>query len=580
MEPPTPDDVPAIHVVGEHRPAHHVRGAWHAVARLLAEAGVEVVFGLPDDDLDALGALHAAGVRLVVCRDQRNAVFMATGYALRSGALGVALVGKGPAVTNTVTGLLEAASSGAPVLLLSGGTAAERRGSGAFQELDQQAVVAPLVKSATRVEHPDRVAPAVRRAVLVATSGATGPVYVELPDHLLKVDVPVPPPAPPVERPASVPAPGDSAALDVLRNAQRPIVLVGGGMRHRGAGGAVERFAERVGAALSCTASGRGVVDESSVRFIGLAGLYASDRAKALWDDTDCVVVLGSRLEETATYGWPAALGTTVPVVQVNVDPAGVATQYAGPVVLGDGADVCAAWLEQVVDSAPAEWSKRVDEAHHGLRADHRRELADLAAKPGLHVVEVLAALDAELPADRVLVQENGLQDMWSYSFPRFECAHGAGSVVPSEQTSLGFGAAAAIGVKAASGDRPVVAFVGDGAFGLFDADLPTAAALGSGLLYVVLRNGGYGWLHSQLGPHNEALAGTAFVDRDAVTARAPHLRGVHQVTVTKESLRADVADAWRRSQDGEVVVLNVPARLEDAMFADHELGGAFPVAD
>ncbi|XVS68199.1 thiamine pyrophosphate-binding protein [Actinosynnema sp. CA-299493] len=580
MEPPTPDDVPAIHVVGEQRPGHHVRGAWHAAARLLAEADVEVVFGLPDDDLDALGALHAAGVRLVVCRDQRNAVFMATGYALRSGSLGVALVGKGPAVTNTVTGLLEAASSGAPVLLLSGGTAAERRGSGAFQELDQQAVVAPLVKSATRVEHPDRVAPAVRRAVLVATSGATGPVYVELPDHLLKVDVPVPPPAPPVERPASVPASGDSAALDVLRHARRPIVLVGGGMRHRDAGGVVERFAERVGAALSCTASGRGVVDESSVRFIGLAGLYASDRAKALWAETDCVVVLGSRLEETATYGWPAALGTTVPVVQVNVDPAGVATQYAGPVVLGDGADVCAAWLEQVVDHAPVEWSKRVDEVHHGLRADHRRELADLAAKPGLHVVEVLAALDAELPADRVLVQENGLQDMWSYSFPRFECAHGAGSVVPSEQTSLGFGAAAAIGVKAASGDRPVVAFVGDGAFGLFDADLPTAAALGSGLLYVVLRNGGYGWLHSQLGPHNEGLAGTAFVDPDAVTARAPRLRGVHQVTVTKESLHADVADAWRRSREGEVVVLNVPTRLEDALFADHELGGAFPVAD
>ncbi|TQM78743.1 acetolactate synthase-1/2/3 large subunit [Saccharothrix saharensis] len=566
-------------------PGNHVRGAWHAVARLLAEAGVQVVFGLPDDDLHALDALHAAGVRLVVCRDQRNAVFMATGYALRSGALGVALVGKGPAVTNTVTGLLEASSSGAPVLLLSGGTAAERRGSGAFQELDQQAVVAPLVKSATRVEHPDRVAPAVRRAVLVATSGATGPVYVEVPDHLLAVDVPVPPPAPPVERPTSASVAADSAALHVLRNAQRPIVLVGGGMRHRNADGVVERFAERVGAALSCTASGRGVVDESSVRFIGLAGLYAPDRAKALWADADCVVVLGSRLEETATYGWADELGTTVPVVQVNVDAAGVATRYAGPVVLGDGADVCAAWLEQVVDSAPVEWSKRVNEVHHGLRTDHRRELAALAAKPELHVVEVLAALDAELPADRVLVQENGLQDMWSYSFPRFECAHGAGSVVPSEQTSLGFGAAAAIGVRAAAGDRPVVAFVGDGAFALFDADLPTAVALGSGspgpgLLYVVLRNGGYGWLHSQLGPHNRDLAGTALVDPDAVTAQAPALRGVHQVAVTKGSLRADVADAWRRAQDGGVVVLNVPTRLEDALFADHQLGGAFPTAD
>jgi acetolactate synthase I/II/III large subunit len=385
---------------------------------------------------------------------------------------------------------------------------------------------------------------------------------------------------PPVERPASVSVPDDSAALDVLRNAQRPIVLVGGGMRHRNAGGVVERFAERVGAALSCTASGRGVVDESSTRFIGLAGLYAPDRAKALWEDADCVVVLGSRLEETATYGWPDALGRTVPVVQVNVDAAGVATQFAGPVVLGDGGDVCAAWLERVVDHAPVEWSKRVDEAHHGLRADHRRELADLAAKPELHVVEVLAALDAELPADRVLVQENGLQDMWSYSFPRFECAHGAGSVVPSEQTSLGFGAAAAIGVKAAAGDRPVVAFVGDGAFGLFDADLTTAVALGTGLVYVVLRNGGYGWLHSQLGPHNRDLAGTALVDPDAVPVEAPRWRGVHQATVTKESLRADVAEAWRRARDGEVVVLNVPTRLEDALFADHELGGSFPVTD
>ncbi|MDU0293176.1 thiamine pyrophosphate-binding protein [Saccharothrix longispora] len=559
--------------------SHRAPGAWHAAAGLLVEAGVEVVFGLPDDDLGALRALHAAGIRLVVCRDQRNAVFMATGHALRSGSLGVALVGKGPAVTNTVTGLLEAASSGAPVLLLSGGTAAERRGSGAFQELDQQAVVAPLVKSATRVEHPERLAPAVRRAVLVATTGAPGPVYVELPDHLLEVEIPVPPANPPAERPAAVSVADDSAALAVLRAARRPIVLVGGGMRHRNPDGVVERFAERLGAALACTASGRGVVDESSTRFIGLAGLYAPDRAKALWGGTDCLVVLGSRLEETATHGWPDALGTTVPVVQVNVDAGGVATRHTGPVVLGDGADVCAAWLERIADTGPAEWSKRVDEVHHALRADHRRELAELAALPGLHVVEVLAALRDELPADLVLVQENGLQDMWSYSFPRFDCAHGAGSVVPSEQTSLGFGAAAAVGVRAAAGDRPVVAFVGDGAFGLFDADLPTAAALGSGLLYVVLRNGGYGWLHSQLGPQDADVAGTAFVDPDDVTARTATRRGVHQATVTKESLRADVADAWRRCRDGQVVVLDVPARLDDALFAGHEPGGGFPGA-
>lgn len=546
-----------------------ITGSWCAAAAVLRAAGVEVVFGLPGDDMDALEAVAGEGIRFVLCRDQRNAVFMATGYALQSGSLGVALVGKGPAVTNAVTGVLEASSSAAPVVLLSAGTAVERRGSGAFQELDQLSVVAPLTRWAARVDHPDRLVPLLRRAMAVATH-RHGPVYLELPDHLLKAEIPVPAGGT-IEVPASVAIALDSPATQALRAARRPILLVGGGMRHRNADRLIETVAESFGAAVACTATGRGAVDESIPLFCGLSGLYTPDVAARLWAETDCVVALGSRLEETATFQWPAG----IPVVQVNTDVTDLNTDFAGPRVLADASAVLSAWRN--CRTPDPEWVATVHSIHEELLAERDTSLRELRNSPGLHVAEVLATLDEVVPSDRILVQENGLQDMWSYRFPLYACAGGAGSVVPSEQTSLGFGAAAAVGVRVAAPERPVVAFVGDGAFGLFGADLPTAVAAGE-IVYVVLRNGGYGWLQAQLDQRTEPPAGYAFVDAAATAAQAPDLPGLAQITTSKATLTSDVTEAWKFASAGQVVVLNVPVRLEDAMFGGAAAGGDFPV--
>lgn len=552
-----------------------MKGGWRAVAAVLREAGVRSVFGLPGDDLDALGAFAGTPVEFRLCRDQRNGVFMATGYALQSGDVGVAVVGKGPAVTNTLTGLLEARCSAAPVLLLSGGTSAERLGSGAFQEVDQLSVIRPLVKWAARVEHPARLVPLLRRALLAAEAGVPGPVYLELPDHLLGAEIPLPPSEGTVENPVSVAFAPDSPALRAVRAARNPLVLVGGGLRHRSSGRVVERFAAAFGAALTCTASGRGAIDETDPSFIGLAGLYTPEAAADLWMETDCVIALGSRLEETATFGWPDRIGRDVPVVQVNVDAAEFSTDFGGPRVVADGRAVLEAWLEQA-PCEPSAWSGRVREVHDGLLAAHRGTLETLAAEDDLHIAEVLGVLDEVLPADRILVQENGLQDMWSYFFPVHGCAGAAGSIVPSEQTSLGFGAAAAVGVKEAAPDRPVVAFVGDGAFTLFSADVATSAERG-GILYVVLRNGGYGWLQSQLDQRSEPVPGVSFVD-DFVPSAPPGLPGLSQVTVLgKENLRSGVREAWKLCDSGRTVVLNVQVRLADAMFGGDKAGGDFP---
>ncbi|GIG59611.1 acetolactate synthase [Longispora fulva] len=531
-------------------------GPWQAVVDFLRHRGVTTIFGLPADDLDLLRAVED-NPRLVLCRDQRSAMFLSIGYAMTSGGTAVCAIGKGPAVTNAVTGLLEAHSSGVPLVLLAAGTAVERRGSGAFQELDQIPLVAPLTKWAYRIDTPDRIGPALERAFLVAGSGAPGPVYLEFPDHLLTQPVP--------KRSWSAGTVTAEEAGEAILAAKRPLVLVGGGLR--GAGHVAESLATKIGAGLFVTASGRGSVAEEHPAFLGLAGLYSPAEAAPLWEDADLLIALGTRLEETATFR-PGFVAEGVPVLQVNVDPHGMSTEYPGPRVLADAGDTVRTWLATVDATPNRPWALEIAECRAASRSAVQDRLKVMAESDAIHVAEVLAAVDRVAPSDRILVQENGLQDMWSYFYPHWVCAPG-GSVVPSEQTTLGFGTAAAGGVRLAAGDRPVIAFVGDGAFGMVGNEIRTLVEEKIGVLYVVLRNGGYGWLQHQYGDEPR------FVDPHRALAVPPGVR--HTVLTDKSQLDEVLATGVTDSAAGHVVVVEVPVSLTDAPPGITALDGDFP---
>ncbi|MGW1680396.1 thiamine pyrophosphate-binding protein [Saccharopolyspora sp. NPDC002376] len=544
----------------------HTDGAWAAVLEVLRHNGIGTLFGLPGDDLKLLSALERADAppRLVLCRDQRNALFMATGHALQTGAAAVAVVGKGPATTNAATGLLEAKCSHAPVVLIGAGTDAQHLGARAFQELDQVSALTPLTKWAHRVEHADRLVPALRRALLVATQGAPGPVYLEVPDHLLTAEISVRGSGPVVSEPAC--AMVEPVLPQQVRAAKRPILLVGGGMRHRNSDRAVERLAERIGAAIFCTATGRGAVDEDHPHFLGLSGLYAAPATAQLWSTADCLISLGSRLEETATLGWPESIGDSVPVVQLNIAGEEFAADFSGPCLVGDAAGTVEQWLagELGTPEIREEWTELVIGTREQLLTDHRAVLDRLAGSDErLRIPEVLAAVQRAVPEPRILVQENGLQDMWSYFFPNYSCGRAGGSVVPSEQTSLGFGAAAAAGVKVAAPHRPVLALVGDGAFNLFSSDLRTLVQERIGVCYLVLRNGGYGWLQQQAEQHDPPLSGFSFTRDEEPLVHTP---GVHHVVVERrDELAAVLSEAVRGADDGTPSVVEVPVTLDDS---------------
>lgn len=540
-----------------------VPNGWALVADGLAHAGVRCVYGLPEDELASLDALVGAGLRLVACREQRTAVFMAIGHALATGDVGVCVAGGGPAVTNTVTGLLEAAAQGAPVVLLLAGNPAAARGRGAFQELDAAPVLRPLVRSFRRVETSAALAGEVERAVVVARA-TSRPVCLEIP-----TDVAAAPAA--ATRPWSfdvtgpVPATGWALPLpDVVAGRSRRVLLVGGGLRGGDHGRAVEELADALGAALFTTASGRGVVDEEHPLACGLAGLYAEEPVAALLRSADVVVSLGSALEETARTGW-LDTPTAPTVVQVDRDPAGFSTVVAGPRVLGDAGAVVQAWLRELEQRPLAPdraWLADVAEARTALDAQADEARAAMAASEQVHVAEVLAALRPLLPPDAVVVHENGLADMWSYFRAYWRCGPGHTVVAPSEQTSLGFGAAAAAGAALGAG-LPVVAIVGDGAWATMAADLPTLGAEAVPVCHVVLHNGGYGWLAAQVQPEDlrERVRLLRPVGDSIAAARTAGPEAF--VVDRKEELGPVLRAALEAAADGPCAV-HVPVRLDD----------------
>ncbi|MCO5602129.1 hypothetical protein L7F22_056257 [Adiantum nelumboides] len=525
-------------------PVRAYPGAWHAVADFLVAAGVDTVFAqrrvrrdrVRAAERSARGARRGQGPR----RDER-AHRAARGVVLGRAGAGPRLRDRGARPGDRGVPGARPALGGPATRRLGGAGRPPRPGTGA-------------------VEH----------AWTAAVAGRPGPVYLELPDHLGTA---------PVERtlPWSSPAEvstafrfeRDSAAVAALRAARRPVLLVGGGARHRNADRRVERLADRTGAAVFTTASGRGTVDEAHPRFLGLSGLYLRPAAEKVWHDADLVVALGSRLEETAVFG--AGVPT---VLQVNIDAGDLSASFPGPRIVGDVGAVVAA-LDEAAGGAAVEreWGERVDAARAELDAEART-----AAGPGgPPVARLLAALDRALPTDRVLVQENGLTDMWSYLFPYLPCRAGAGSIVPSEQTSLGFGAAAATGVAIAAPGRRVVAFVGDGAFALTSADLVTGHRERTGVLYVVLCNGGYGWLQSQADQRGLERDRFGFVT-DAGPPPVPADPTVHRATLDPRGDAAPVlAAALAACAQGRTAVLYVPVDLTDAPPGLSEVDGDFP---
>jgi acetolactate synthase-1/2/3 large subunit len=546
-------------------------------ARALAAAGVRQVFALPGGHiLPLFEGVRVEGLNLVDTRHEENAVFMAEGWALSTGRTAVAAITAGPGLANALPGIAEANAAGVPVVVIAGRTSVAQRGRGAVQDLDQLSAVAPLTKWRAECLQTERIPEFVARAVHQARSGAPGVSYLEIPQDVFAAsavasEVPWPTGSP--EGLRAVPVAGDlDRALDLLHEANRPVVLAGSGAFFSRAGGSLQRFVQRTGIPAITTSAARGLVDDDHPRCAG--GLVHGGIALA---SADVALVLGSRFNANLLYGGPPLFPPEQKVIQVDVRPehiGGLRLPDVGLVgdvgatmdVLTDGwtgpDDHFAPWAEQARQGSLASlqsWDTQCDRPSQGLH-------------PGWLAREVAAFADEHGPG--TFVSDGGDSVLWGIAFSK---AHRPGTnlFIGSAMGTLGVGLPFAIAAKAARPDEPVFLFTGDGAFGLSAIELDTAARHRLGVVVVVVNNGGWGDVR-----HEQRMFYGEEADRGAVlsTMRYDMLAeavGGHGERVTEQAeLRPALERALKASQGGAPAVVDVvtdPDVMSDLM---RNLGG------
>jgi thiamine pyrophosphate-dependent acetolactate synthase large subunit-like protein len=511
-----------------------------AIGRALAAHGVDTVFGLlGSGNLTVTNALRDAGARFIAARHEGGAICMADGYARVSGKLPACSVHQGPGLTNTITGLTEAAKSRTPLLLLAADTPAAALRSN-FR-IDQAGLVEAVGAVAERVHGPDTAMADVARAVRRARVERRAVVLMlPLDVQAGETELAMPPPGPELRPTRPSPA-GVEEAAAILRTAQRPAIIAGRGAVLAGAGPALRRLGERTGAVLATSAVANGLFAGDPFA-VGIAGGFSSPLAARLLGEADAVIAFGAALNQwTTRHGTLIAPGARV--VQVDRDEEAIAAHR--PVELGVVGDA-AATADALLDALDGhEADRRTPALAEEIRAGAWRHVPYDETTNGLDPRTLSIELDDLLPAERTVVVDSGHFMGWPSMYLRVPDA--AGFVFPQAFQSVGLGLGNAIGAAVARPDRLTVAAVGDGGALLALPEFETLGRLGLPILVVIYNDAAYGAEVHHFRPMGQAVDLAQFPYTDfAGLARAAGCRAAESIERLRE---------WLADPDGPMVL-------------------------
>ncbi len=448
----------------------------------LAARGVEVVFGIPGvHTIELYRGLASGQIRHVTPRHEQGAGFMADGYARVSGKPGVAFVITGPGLTNTLTPMAQAKADSVPMLVISG---VNRRASlglglGMLHELpDQAAMVRPLCHS-ERLEDPADLGPVLDRAFAAMLGARPGPAHIEIPTDVMGLPCPPlsAPVAPPVAPPAAPQVLDEAAAL--LNAARRPVILIGGGMRH--AEPALRALAEALDAPVIQTSNARGLMHGHPLTVAASPSLAAT---RALIREADAILALGTELGPT---DYDMYVNGQLPdlsgMIRVDICADQLARHKARLPIRADAPAFAAALLPRIA-ARKGEGATLAAAAMAAARA----ELGDLhPAMPGqLAMVE---AIRAALPGS--LIVGDSTQPVYAANLTYDHDRPGGWFNAATGYGALGFGPGAAIGAAVASGAH-VTCLIGDGGLGFDPAELRVAVDENLPVTFLVWNNAAY----------------------------------------------------------------------------------------
>ncbi|MFC4052592.1 thiamine pyrophosphate-binding protein [Actinomadura syzygii] len=536
------------------------------VASTLAAHGVSCVFGVLGDGnlpiLDVLVRVH--GADYVAAAREDGAVLMADGYARAGGRLGVATVTHGPALTNAVTALTEAARARTPMLVVAADTPpGDRRNP---QAIDQEDVVRPTGAGVQHVHSAESAGADTVRAVRRAFVERR-PIVLNVPTTLLGLDAgtgeagtfredraPVPPPS--VEEVARV--------AEALARAERPVIVAGRGAAHARDDLAV--LGERAGALLATTLKAKGFFGGDPFD-VGVCGGFATALGRELIRSSDLILAVGAGLNSFTVDGGRMLAGDPV-IVHNDVRAEAFGEWVSADLrILGD-AGALARMLTETVEPKTG-WRTPEIERRIAEYA-YENEFPDASDETGLDPHTVVAALERMVPRERTLVVEGGHAAL-SEPCRGLSVPDPSGFVFPVNFGSIGLGLASAIGAATARPDRVTLAVTGDGALMMNLAELDTAVRRRLRLVVVVMNDAAFGYeYHNML--HRGMDVGLSLIPRPdfAAVARAFGAQAVTVLTPGElDDLKTLIADP-----SGPVLVdARLTRNVRTRWFAEHENG-------
>ena len=454
------------------------------IVECLKEQGVDTVFGYPGGAiLNVYDALYEYKDEIthVLTSHEQGASHAADGYARATGKVGVCLATSGPGATNLVTGIATAYMDSVPMVAITANVGRPLLGRDSFQEVDIAGIVMPVTKYSFIVKNIEDLADTLRRAFYIAKSGRPGPVLVDVPKDItgMKYEYEPCPPATVNREIKSIRKEDIDQALEMIREAEKPFIFVGGGCVISGADQEVRELARRIQAPVCDTLMGKGTFPGEDPLYTGMVGMHGTKTSDLGVTECDLLIVLGARFSDRVT-GNTKTFAHNAKILQIDVDAAEINKNIkVDASVIGDVKEVLKRLLEEIPKKEHPEWIAHIQElkSKYPLKYDHTQ-------LTGPYIIEKLYELTN---GDAIISTDVGQHQMWAaqyykYKEPRTLLTSGG-------LGTMGYGLGAAIGAKMGRPEKTVVNIAGDGCFRMNMNELATAARCGRQLIQIVMNN-------------------------------------------------------------------------------------------
>jgi acetolactate synthase I/II/III large subunit len=513
------------------------------IVKCLENEGVEVVFGLPgEENIRFVQALAASNIRYVLTRHEQAASFMAEMYGRVTGRAAVVSATLGPGAINMQLGVADATTNSTPLVAISAQVGQDREYKESHQYVDLVSMFAPITRWSADIPTAQAIPEMVRKAFKLAETERPAAVYLAVPEHIDADDADYPDLGPLPRNVVRAEAPAFrqvARAVDILRQAKRPVVLAGHGAARADATDALVRFSEKFDIPVANTFHGKGVMPDDHPNAIGAMGFMRHDYVNFGFDNADVVIAVGYELQEFD----PVRINPKADkkIIHIHRFPAEVDAHYSVDVgIIGDISASLDA-LGEALDDHVFEADPDIPGA--GLLSEEFTRGQQDSRYP-LAPARVVADTRAALGRGDVVLVDTGATKMWmARLYPTYESNT---CLISNGLSTMSFALPGAMGVKLARPDAKVLAVAGDGAFLMNSQEIETAVREKIPLVVLIWEDGGYGlieWkMDLELGEHHYVKFGNPDIVKYAESFGAKGYR-ISQADELLPTLQAALAD-------------------------------------